>query len=107
MAAYETHTADEMECCKLSVVLDDRCDGIEGHCETGLVNLALQKKGRREDESARREQTRWLDDCEQTWRSVLKVVVQWKIREHESLCSLPVRLEADNGLHFGVLMLEA
>ena len=107
MAADEAHIADEMEHCKLPVVLDDRRDGIEGHCEAGLVNLALQKKGRREGESARREQTRWLGDCERTWRSVLKVGVQWKIREHESLCSLPVRWEADDGLHFGILMLEA
>ena len=107
MAVDETHTADEVEHCKLSVVLDDRRDGIEDHCKAGLVNLALQKKGRREGESARREQTRWLGDCERTWRSVLKVVVQWKIREHESLCSLPVRLEVDDDLHYGILMLEA
>ena len=106
MAADETHTADEVEHCKLSVVLDDRRDGIEDHRKAALVNLALQKKGRREGESARREQTRWLGDCERTWRSVLKVVVQWKIREHESLCSLPVRLEVDDDLHYGILMLE-
>ena len=53
MAADETHTADEVKHCKLSVVLDDRRDGIEDHCKAGLVNLALQKKGRREGESAR------------------------------------------------------
>ena len=66
MAADETHTADEMEHCKLSVELDDRRDGIEGHCEAGLEIPALQKKSRREGESARREQTRWLGDCERT-----------------------------------------
>ena len=107
MAADESHTADEMGHCKLSVVLDDRRDGIEGHCEAGLEFLALQKKSHREGESARRERTRRLGDCERTWRLVLRVVVQWKIREHESLCSLPARLEVDDGLHFGILMLEA
>ena len=106
-AADDTHTADEVEHCKLFVVLDDRRDGIEDRCVAGLVNLALQKKGRREGESARKEQTRWLGDCERTWRLVLKVVVQWKIREHESLCSLPVRLEVDDDLHYDILMLEA
>ena len=106
MAGDEIHTADEVEHCKVSVVLDDRRDEIEDRCKVGLVNLALQKKSRREGESARREQTRWLDDCEPTWRSVLKVELQWKIREHESLCSLPVRLEVDDDLHYGIPMFE-
>ena len=107
MAADETHIAGGVEHCKLFGALDGRRDGVGDRYKVDLVNLALRKKGRPEDEWARREQTRWLGDCERTWRSVLKVVVQRKIHEHESLCSLPVRLGEDEYLHCGILRVEA
>ena len=49
---------------------------------------------------------RWPGDCERTWRSELKVVAQIEIRGHKSLCSLLVRLEEDESLHYGILMIE-
>ena len=75
MAADETHVADEVEHGKL-IGVDGRRDELGHRCKADLVNLALRKTGHREGEWARKEQMRWLDDCEQTWKSELKVVVQ-------------------------------
>ena len=38
---------------------------------------------------------------------MLKAVAQKEIHGRESLCSLPVRLEEDESLHYGILMIEA
>ena len=107
MVAGETHIADEVGRGRLVVVLGGRRDEVGDCCKADLVSLALRKKGRREGEWAQREQTRWLGDCERTSRSVLKAVAQKEIRGRESLCSLPVRLEEDESLHYGSLMIEA
>ena len=107
MPADEAHIADEAERGRLVVVLDGPRDGVEDCCKADLVSPALRKKGHHEGEWARREQTRWLDDCARTWRSVLKVVVQRKLREPECLCSLLAQLVEDESLHYGILMIEA
>ena len=107
MAADETHIADEVERGRLIEALDGRCDEIGDYCKADLVSLVLQKKGRREGEWARREQTRWLGDCERTWILVLKVVVPREGRGHKTLCSPLVHLEEDESLRYGILMTEA
>lgn len=66
MASGETRIADEVAHGTLIVVGDGRRDEIGDRCKADLVNLALRKMGRREDEWARREQMRWLGDCEPT-----------------------------------------
>lgn len=107
MAAGGTHIAGGMERGRLIVVVDGRRDEVVDRCKADPVSLALRKKGRREGEWVRREQMRWLGDCEQTWRSELKVEVRREIRGHKNLCSLPVHLEEDESLHYGILMIEA
>ena len=106
MALDETHIADEVGRGRLIVVVDGRRDETGDRCEADLVSLALRRTGRHEDEWARREQMRWLDDCEPTWRSELKVVEQKEIRGQKSLCSLLVLVEEDESLRYGTLMAE-
>lgn len=109
-AADETHVADEMQRGKLIVVVDGRRDELGDRCKVDLLdllNLALRKTGRLEGEWARKEEMRWPGDCERTWRSEPKVVVQTAIHGHKSLCSLLVHLEEDESLHYGILTIEA
>ncbi len=107
MAPDETRIADEVEHGRPTVTGDDRRDEVGNCCKVDLVTLALQKTGRHEGEWARREQKHWLGDCERTWRSVLKgVVVQMELRGQESLYSLLVRLEEDESLRSGILLIE-
>lgn len=106
-ALDETRIADEVEHGRLIVVVDGRRDEIEDRCKADLVSLALRRTGRREDEWARREQMRWLGDCEPTWRSELKVVDQKETRGQKGLCSRLVHVEEDENLRYGTLMTEA
>lgn len=106
MAPDETRIADEMDHGRLIVVVDGRRDETGDRCTANLVSLALRRTGRRVDEWARREQMRWLGDCEPTWRSGLKVVEPKEIRGQKSLCSLLVHVEEDESLRYGTLMTE-
>ena len=107
MAMDETHAADEVELGRLIAVMYDRCDKLGDRCKADLVNLALRKTGPREGEWARREEMRWLGDCERTWKLELKVVVQTAIRGYKSLCSVLVHSEEDGSLRHRILMIEA
>ena len=107
MVADETHIADEVKRDRLIVMVDGRRDEIGDHCKADLVSPAPRKTGRREGEWARKEPTRWLGDCERTWRSEQKAVVQKEVRGHKSLCSLLVHLGEDENLRYGILRSEA
>ena len=107
MAGDETHVADEVERGRLIGAVDGHRDEIGDRCKADLGSFALRRKARHEGEWAQREQTRSRVDCEQTLRSVLKVVVRRETRGHESLCSLLVHLEDPESLRYGMLIFEA